>query len=120
QDLALSRREAADVDAEAAKRTEGRRLLPELLAAARERQRALGEAPAPVPGDDPRLADAGRRLAQARQLAVAREIDAYEKELASYEARGALLERRIDRAQLRASRDQARAGVLRDALTGLQ
>src|SRR5262249_61665268 len=66
QDLGSSRREVADVEAEAAKRTERRRLLPELLAAARERQRAQAQAPLPA-GDDPRLAEAQKRLAQARQ-----------------------------------------------------
>ena len=120
QDLALARREATDVEAEAASRSERRRLLPELLTAARERLRTQGDAPPLAPGEDPRLADARRRLEQARQAATAREVEAYERELASYEVRGSLLERRIDRARLHAARDEARGLALRDALTAVQ
>jgi potassium efflux system protein len=118
QDLALARREAADVEAEAAQRSERRRELPDLLAAARQRLQAVGEPPAT--GEDPRIAEAQRKLAAAGREAILREIDAHEQELASYEARGTLLARRLDRAPLRVAQAEARVGVLRDALLARQ
>jgi potassium efflux system protein len=118
QDLAVARREAADLETEAAQRSERRRELPELLAAARQRLAAVGEAPAS--GEDPRIVEAQRRLAEAQREAILREIDAHEQELASYEARGTLLAKRLDRAPLRVAQAQARVEALRDALLARQ
>ncbi len=120
QDLALARREAVDLEAEAERRSERRRQAPELLAAAKERLRLLGEEPAAVTGEDPRLAEARRGLAKARREATLREIEAHEQELASYEARGALLAKRLDRAQLRIAAEQERALAFRGALSARQ
>ncbi len=120
QDLALARREASDVEAEAAHRAERRRQIPELLAAAKQRLQALEAEPAAPPGEDARLFEARQALAQARRTATQREIEAYEQELSSYEARGALLAKRLDRAQLRVGAEQARVEALRTALAASQ
>jgi len=120
QDQALARRDASDVEAEAAHRAERRRQVPELLAAAKERLQALEAAPAAPPGEDARLFEARQALAQARRAATQREIEAYEQELSSYEARGALLAKRLDRAQLRVAAEQARVEALRTAIAAGQ
>ncbi len=119
QDLALARREASELDAEAAQRAERRRRVPELLAAAKERLRVLGEEPA-VQGQPAALQGAYQKLAAARRAGLESEIDAYGNELASYEARGQLLSKRLDRATLRAAREEARVEGLRSALTERQ
>ncbi len=119
QDLALARREASELDAEAAQRAERRRRVPELLAAAKERLRVFGEEPA-VQGQPAALLQAYQRLGAARRAALESEIDAYENELASYEARGQLLRKRLDRATLRAAHEEARVEGLRSALTERQ
>jgi potassium efflux system protein len=120
QDLALARREAAAIEAEAAGRDERRRRLPELLAAVKQRLAALGEAAPVAAGEDPRLAEARRRVAQAQREAARAETLAYEQELSSYEARGSLLANRIDHAQLRIAAEQARVEALRSALVARQ
>jgi len=118
QALAVARREAAELEAESAGRTQRRRRLPELLAAARERAKAA-EPPA-VPGEDARLAQAYARLALARREAAQQEIVSHEHEIASYEARGALLARRADRTALRIAQQQTRVDALRGALRARQ
>ncbi len=119
QDLALVRKEAAELEAEAARRAERRKRIPELLAAAKERLRALGEEPV-AQGQPAALLEAWQRLADARRAALEAEIQAYENELASYEARGQLLVKRLDRATLRATREELRVARLRAALTARQ
>jgi potassium efflux system protein len=120
QDLSLARREATEVDAETSRRAERRRQVPELLGAAKQRLQSLEAAPAAPAGEDTRLVEARRSLADARRAATLREIDAHEQELASYDARGALLAKRLDRAQLRVAVEQARVEVLRVALSSGQ
>ncbi|UCE84805.1 MAG: mechanosensitive ion channel [Deltaproteobacteria bacterium] len=117
QDFDLARKEAAELEAESARRSERRKRIPELLAAAKERLRALEDVPAGAPDEAPQLIEARGQLADARRVALEQEIDAYEKELTSYEARGALLARRLDRATLRVARNEARTAALRDAVT---
>ncbi len=116
QDLSLARREAAEVDAEASRRAERRRQVPEILGAAKQRLQSLEAAPAAPAGEDTRLVEARRSLVEARRAVTLREIDAHEQELASYEARGALLAKRLDRAQLRVVAELARVEALRAAL----
>jgi potassium efflux system protein len=116
QDLVLARREAGEVEAEASRRAERRRQLPELLAAAKQRLQSQDTAPAAPAGEDARLTEARWAVAEARSAALLREIDAHEQELASYEARGALLAKRLDRAQLRVAAEQVRVETLRGAL----
>ncbi len=120
QDLSLARREVADLESEAARRADRRRQIPELLGAAKQRLQALEAAPAAPDAEDSRLVEARRALADARRSAMLREIEAYEQELASYEARGSLLAKRVDRAQLRVAAEQARVEALRVALTARQ
>jgi potassium efflux system protein len=120
QDLVLARREAGEVEAEASHRAERRRQVPELLGAAKQRLQSQGTAPAAPAGEDARLVEARWALAEARRAATLREIEAHEQELASYEARGALLAKRLDRAQLRVAAEQARVEALRSALSSGQ
>jgi potassium efflux system protein len=115
QDLALARKEASEFDAETARRAERRKRIPELLASAKERLRELSAAP-PAAAQPAALSDAQGRLAAARRTAIEREIEAYERELASYDARGQLPIKRLDRAMLRASFNEALVDRLRDAL----
>jgi potassium efflux system protein len=120
QDLSLARREAAEVEAEASRRAERRRQVPELLGATKQRLQSLEAMPAAPVGEDTRIVEALRSLAEVRREATLREIDAHEQELASYEARGALLAKRLDRAQLRVAAEQARVEALRTALSSGQ
>jgi potassium efflux system protein len=115
QDLALARKEAAAIDAEAAGRAERRRQIPELLAAAKERLRVFG-AEVEAPAGDLALVEARQRLAQARRRAIEHEIAAYEAELSSYDARGQLLTLRRERAVLRVAALEEEVSVLREAL----
>lgn len=117
QDLALARKEAAELDAEAARRAERRRRIPELLAAAKERLRSLDQESAAPAGESAALTDARQQLVQARRATLDREIQAHQAELASYEARGQLLVKRLDRSTLRLAALEARGEALRGALT---
>jgi chromosome segregation ATPase len=101
QDLSLARKRAAALDEEAARRSERRKRIPELLAAAKERLREVGDE-APAAGE-PQIAEAREHLARVRRAALEREIEAYEAELASYDARGQLPGKRLDRATPHAS-----------------
>ena len=115
QGLALARKEASEFDSETARRAERRKRMPELLASAKERLRALSASP-PAAAQPASLIDAQGRLAAARRTAIEREIEAYEIELASYDARGQLLSKRLDRTMLRAAANEALVDRLRDAL----
>ena len=114
--LAGVRQELAELQQEGARRSERRRQIPELLAAARERLGQPEPEPAPEEGVDARLREARRQLAGARRQAAESEIAAYQAELDSYEARGALLARRLDLASLRVSRLEPRVGALQEAV----
>lgn len=100
QDLALARKEASALEEEAAGRAERRKQIPELLAFAKERLLALDSESIP-PASEPGFAEALQRLALLRREVLGREIDAYEAELRSYEARGQLLARRREHVLLR-------------------
>ncbi|MCA9772100.1 MAG: mechanosensitive ion channel [Myxococcales bacterium] len=93
-------REEADLEAEFGRRAERRKQIPEILAAARKRQQEAADqlGAAPPAGEAAEVTEARRILADARVAQSQREIDALEKELLSYDARGKLLTLRIDRA----------------------
>jgi potassium efflux system protein len=118
QDLSLARKRAAALDEEAARRSERRKRIPELLAAAKERLREVGDE-APAAGE-PQIAEAREHLARVRRAALEREIEAYEAELASYDARGQLLGKRLDRATLGIAHHEARVEALRSVLATRQ
>jgi potassium efflux system protein len=115
QDLALARKEATALEAEAAGRAERRKRVPALLTAAKERLLALASEP-PAPPSGPALAEARAELSRVRREAIEKEIAAYEEELRSYDARGHLLARRRERAVLRVASQEARIGALREAI----
>jgi len=120
QDVSLARKEASEVAAESALRAERRKRIPELLASAKERLQELDRQPAPAPESDPAIAAARQRQDALRREALEREIEAYQHELSSYDARGVLLGRRIDRANLRVTSAEARVAQLSDAVKSLQ
>jgi potassium efflux system protein len=114
QDLALARQDVAELDAEVARRAERRKKIPELLAAGKERLSKLGTPPAPVAAATPDVLAALEQLGKLRRAALEAEIQAYQNELASYDARGQLLAKRRDRAALRVAYHEARLAKLRD------
>lgn len=88
----------ADWERERDQRTTRRKEIPELIAAAKTRLLAITD-PAPAPEDDQSAItrSAQRALVQSRRLAIDREIEAYNSEILSYDARRDLLQARIDR-----------------------
>ncbi|KPK15865.1 MAG: hypothetical protein AMJ62_08110 [Myxococcales bacterium SG8_38] len=113
QELALARREAAELDAEAEMRSERRKKIPELLSLARQRLKELETTP-PATSGDPAVAQALVDLRTLRQAVQRTEIEAYENELASYDVRGAVLAKRRDRATLQIARYESLSQQLRD------
>lgn len=95
-DLENEKKVLADWERERVQRTTRRKEIPGLVAAAKERLLALPE-PAPEVGESAAFRSAQRMLVQSRQLAIEREIEAYNSELLSYDARRDLLQSRIDR-----------------------
>ena len=120
QDLVLARKDGAALEEETARRSERRKKIPELLAAAKERLREPVNAMPVAPGDAPQLLAAREQLASARRTALEREIEAYEAELVSYDARGQLLGKRLDRASTAIAAHEARIEKLRAALAARQ
>ncbi len=115
QDLGLARKEASALEAEAAGRGERRKLIPQLLAAAKERLLALEGETVP-PAGEPALVEARQRLLHLRREALQREIESYEEELRSYEARGQLLTMRREQWALRIAALDRELAALRDAI----
>lgn len=113
QELALARREAMELDAEAEMRSERRKKIPELLSLAKQRLKELETTP-PAPSDNPAVAQALSNLHTLRQAVQRAEIEAYQNELASYEVRGAVLAKRRDRATLQIARYEASSQRLRE------
>jgi potassium efflux system protein len=114
QDLASARREAIALDVEAELRAERRKRIPELMSIAKQRLNELNNV-SPPPTGDSALAIALRELDALKRQVAQTEIEAYQNELETYEARGALLSKRRDRATLRIAYYQALAGKLREA-----
>ena len=100
QDLAAARTEAMELDQQVQLRTERRRRLPELLSIARQRLQDLETAPPPT-SSDPDAVELAAEVEQLKSDVLRAEIDAYQRELSSYDVRGDLLNKRRDRAMLR-------------------
>ncbi|TFH32487.1 MAG: mechanosensitive ion channel, partial [Myxococcales bacterium] len=119
QALLAARREAIELDAEADRRAERRKRIPELLSIAKQRLKELENAPPPTDGDSA-VAVAWRELAALKRSGVQAEIEAYQNEVTSYDVRGALLSKRRDQATLRIAYYEALAGKLREAEQALE
>jgi potassium efflux system protein len=117
--LNAAQNERSTLEADSAQRSERRRQIPELQTAARQR---LAEAQAELDAalaatDPPELLDARQTLAAARKEAAQQELNAYELEIQSYDARGRILGLRLDGATRRAEHLKRESALLRDALT---
>ncbi|MDH3727813.1 MAG: mechanosensitive ion channel [Myxococcales bacterium] len=115
QDLSTARREAMALDAEAALRAERRKKIPELLASAKQKRNALAVESVPTVSPDPTVSKALAVLDGLKREALDSEIEAYQNELASYEARGRLLNKQRDRATLRIAYYEVLSSQLREA-----
>ncbi|MDD9945419.1 MAG: mechanosensitive ion channel [Myxococcales bacterium] len=116
QQLTQAQMEATELDDEAARRIERRKRIPELLADRRTQLRALADETTPD-AVAPRYQDAAAAtLKGARMAALEAELDSYKNELASYDARGALLAKRRDRAALAIAYYGTLVSRLQDAL----
>ncbi len=115
QDLSAARREAMSLDAEAVLRTERRKKIPELLALAKQKRSALEIDSTPTTSADPAVSKALAVLETLKLEVLDSEIEAYQHELASYEARGRLLNKQRDRATLRIAYYEALSSQLREA-----
>ncbi len=104
------------VEQESAGRVERRRQLPELTAAARQRLTEAQQVAEPAADANPEEAEALRTANRARIAALTAEIDAYNAETASYEARGRLLPLRLDQADLGVRTAEAELTALRGIL----
>ncbi|MFH1418353.1 MAG: mechanosensitive ion channel domain-containing protein [Planctomycetota bacterium] len=103
-DLEAEKKGFADWERERDRRTTRRKEAPELLTAAKSRLQSLAETPASPDAEQPAVVrSAQQALSQARRLAVEREIEAYNSELLSYDARRDLLQARLDRSARRVS-----------------
>ena len=114
QDLASARREAMELDVQADQRAERRRRVPELLSVAKQRLTQLDTA-SPVAAADLATAELIAEIEALRREVLRAEIEAYQNELASYDARGGLLSKERDRATLRIAYYTAFTAKLRDA-----
>ncbi len=114
QDLAAARREATELDNQAELRVERRKKIPELLSLAKQRLAEL-EATQPPTSGDAAVAEALAEQYAVRRAVLQAEISAYQSELGSYEARGALIAKRRDRATLRIAYFKALSQRLREA-----
>ena len=119
EDLNAARREALELDSEAELRSERRKKIPELLSIAKQRLSELDNAP-PRTSGDPAVAQALIDLASLRREVELAEIESYQRELASYEARGILLAKRRDRATLRMAYYEFLGVKLREAKQRLE
>ena len=111
-DLEAEKKGLADWERERDRRTARRKEIPELLTAAKSRLQTLAETPAGTEAEQLaviRLAQ--QALSQIRRLAVEREIEAYNGELLSYDARRDLLQARLDRASRRVAHLDKLAGA---------
>lgn len=116
-ELAAARQEEATLRAEGPRRSERRKVIPELQSAARqtlEQLQAPAEAAQAV--ENPEAAEARRLQNLARRRALNAELLALEKELVSYDVRRQLLTLRLDDAVRRARRADRLAQVVREAV----
>jgi potassium efflux system protein len=104
-----------EIQTEASGRVERRRALPEIVAEVRERLSAAQSVPAPSAEQNPDEAEAQRIANRVRVEALSAELDAYNAEIASYEARGRLLPLRLDRANLQVSAAEQNVREIQEA-----
>jgi hypothetical protein len=90
QDLAAARRDALDLEKQAEQRSERRRRVPELLSVAKQRLIQLETTPSAASANPAATALQAEVDALRREVLRA-EIEAYQNELSSYDARGELL-----------------------------
>ena len=104
-DLAAARRALEELQIDSTTRGVRRAAIPEQIAGLRQRLADVedGLAPAPAPEADPLISAARQIQLLCQQSALAREMERYEKEIASYDARRELLPAKRDRAQRRIS-----------------
>lgn len=114
QDLAAARREATELDLDADRRAERRKRIPELLSIAKRRLKELDDV-SPSAAAESSMGKALRELDALKRRAVEAEIEAYQNELGSYDARGTLLSKRRDQATLRIAYFEALSSKLREA-----
>ena len=114
QDLAAARSEALDLDRQAEQRSERRRRVPELLSVAKQRLLQLETTPSAA-SSDPGATSLQAEVDALRREMLRAEIEAYQNELGSYDARGSLLAKQRDRATLRIAYYGALSGKLREA-----
>ena len=126
QDLAAARRESMELDTKAELRSERRKRLPELrcgrkavaaselLSVAKQRLQVVDNT-SPRTSSDPTVAKALAQLHDSKRAVLQAEVGAYQNELGSYDARGALMSKRRDRATLRIAYYEALTTKLREA-----
>ncbi|MFH0946660.1 MAG: mechanosensitive ion channel domain-containing protein [Planctomycetota bacterium] len=118
-DLAAARKKLDELQAESATRGDRRGAIPEQIAGLRQRLAAVedGLVPPPAPEHDPLYSAARRVQLQCQQFALTKEIERYEREMASYDARRDLLPARRDRAQRRVSQAEKLVAVWQKKVT---
>ncbi len=105
----------ADLAGEPKRRADRRLAIPKLVAAAQQRLDEIDKQLAAIPKDDPpELAAAQRALLEAQKEATRQEIDACQKELASYDAERELLTANADLASRRLARAETRRKGLQE------
>lgn len=113
-DLAAARTAVTEIETRLNNRSARRRLLPDLIAATRQR---IEELRAPDPAavrEAPELMDARLLKRDARRIAAEAELASYEKELASFDVRGQLLGHEYDLAVRRRATLEDAAQALRE------
>jgi potassium efflux system protein len=119
--LAAARDEGARVEADRQTRADRRLKVPELAAAATTELAAIGRDLEPAAAAAPsRDGAAQRTLLGARRRAVEAALDAYTKEIASYDARGELLQARKELAALQVGKAQAALDLIRETIAERQ
>ncbi|RMD81404.1 MAG: hypothetical protein D6815_11855, partial [Candidatus Dadabacteria bacterium] len=117
-ELAAARQVQADLEQERKHRAERRAEVPRKLAEATQALQELAARFAegsPPPSAEPALAE--WVAAQARRRALEAEVEAYRKEILSYDARRELLAARLDQAAREVARLEARVEKIRSAVT---
>ncbi|MFI4894382.1 MAG: mechanosensitive ion channel domain-containing protein [Phycisphaerales bacterium JB058] len=117
-ELASARQTLTDLQAEESRRLERRAVIPEQTSAARKRLTDLQAEP-PVQsleGESSKSLEARRLLRKATELAIQREIESLESELASYDARRELLPAKRDRANQLMDAIESRVNTLQSAV----
>ena len=116
-DLASARQTLTDLQTEESRRLERRSAIPEQISALRKRQTDLQAEPAIQvrDGEAPASVEARRLLRRATELAIQREIEMLNAEIASYDARRDLLPAKRDRAKQYVSLVESQVGMLQAA-----